>query len=64
MFETVFLGPIISFDLFITMKSKLDLEILTTHREQLEEWVLEHHPFFILVSNHWNINVAEILGEQ
>lgn len=38
--------------------------MLATHREQLEEWILENFPLLILVSNHWNINFAEILREQ
>lgn len=38
--------------------------MLTTYREQLEEWILENLPLLILVSNHWHIHFAEILREQ
>lgn len=38
--------------------------MLTTHREELEEGILENLPLLILVSNHWNIDFAEILREQ
>lgn len=38
--------------------------MLATHREELEKWILENLPLLILVSNHWNIDFTEILGEQ
>lgn len=38
--------------------------MLATHREELEEWILENLPLLILVSDHWNIHFAEILREQ
>lgn len=37
---------------------------LATHREELEERILENLPLLILVSDHWNIDFAEILREQ
>ena len=37
---------------------------LATHREELEERILENPPFLILVGNHWNINFAQVLREQ
>lgn len=39
-------------------------ELLATHREELEERVLENLPLLILVGNHWDIDLAEILGEE
>lgn len=38
--------------------------MLTTHREEFEERIVENLPLLIFVSNHWNINFAEILREQ
>lgn len=37
---------------------------LATHREELEERILENPPLLILVGNHWNINFAQVLREQ
>lgn len=38
--------------------------MLATHRKKLEERILEDRPLLILVSNHWNIDFAEVLREQ
>ncbi len=38
--------------------------MLATHREEFEERVLENLPLLILVSDHWNVDFAEILREQ
>lgn len=38
--------------------------MLATHGKELEERILEDRPLLILVSNHWNINFAEVLREQ
>lgn len=38
--------------------------ILRTHREQLKERILENLPLLVLVCNHWNVDFAEVLGEQ
>ena len=38
--------------------------MLATHGEELEERILENLPLLVLVSNHWNIDFAEILREQ
>lgn len=37
---------------------------MATYGEELEERILENFPLLILVSNHRNINFAEILGEE
>lgn len=37
---------------------------VATHREELEEGILEHLPLLVLIGNHWNVNFAEVLGEQ
>lgn len=38
--------------------------VVATHREELEEGILEHLPLLVLIRNHWNVNFAQILGEQ
>lgn len=38
--------------------------MVATHREELEEGILEHLPLLVLIRNHWNVNFAQILGEQ
>lgn len=37
---------------------------VATHREELEERILENLPLLVLVSNHGNIDFAEILREE
>lgn len=39
-------------------------DVKTTYREKLEEWILENLPLLILVSNHWDVDFAEVLREQ
>lgn len=35
-----------------------------THREELEERILENRPLLLLVSHHWDVDFTEVLGEQ
>lgn len=38
--------------------------MLATHREELEERILENLPLLVLIGNQWNINFAQVLREQ
>lgn len=35
-----------------------------THREELEERVVEHLPLLVLVGNQWHVHFAQVLREQ
>jgi len=35
-----------------------------THGEQFEERILEHAPLLVLVGDHGDVDLAQILGEQ
>lgn len=37
---------------------------LATHGEQLEEGVLEHLPLLVLIGDHGNVHLTEVLGEE